>query len=162
RRRSRRSPRSCARPRKVPEVVIAGAGIAGLACARKRLGLGFDDFVVLEAAERAGGPAETVRVGEYLVARGPLTGRANAGLYGVIGAAGLARLPARRAAPGFVSDGAIVTLPPSLGALLSGAVLPLGTLASVLAEPLRPVRAGPRSVRGWVEERLGADAAERL
>jgi protoporphyrinogen oxidase len=146
----------------VPELVIVGAGIAGLACARALLGNELEDFVVLEAAGRAGGLAETVRIGEYLVERGPLTVRANAELLGLIQDAGLAPLPARAAAPGFVSDGRIVTLPPSLRELLSGAVLPLRTLASVLAEPLRPVHAGPRSVRQWVEQRLGPAAAERL
>jgi len=146
----------------VPSAVIVGAGIAGLACARGYLGTGFDDFVVLEAAERAGGPAETVRIGDYLVERGPLTVRANVPLLGLIRDAELTPLAARRAAPSFVSDGRIVTLPPSLCELLSGAVLPLGALASALAEPLRPVRPGPRSVRQWLEERLGAGAAERL
>ena len=146
----------------MPEVAVVGAGIAGLACATELLASGRDDVVVLEATERAGGPAETVRVGEYLLERGPLTVRANPELLALIERARLTPLSARRAAPGFVSEGRIVTLPPRLGELLSGAVLPLGALASVLAEPLRPVRAGPRSVRQWLEERLGPAAAERL
>jgi protoporphyrinogen/coproporphyrinogen III oxidase len=145
----------------VPEAVIVGAGIAGLACATELLAAG-RDVAVLEAGPRAGGPAETRRIGEYLVERGPLTVRANPALLALIERAHLSPLPARRAAPGFVSDGRIVTLPPSLALLLSGGVLPWRALVALLAEPLRPVRRGPRSVRQWVEERLGPTASERL
>ncbi|HTO54095.1 MAG TPA: protoporphyrinogen oxidase [Myxococcota bacterium] len=143
------------------ETVVVGAGIAGLACATELAAAG-RDFWVLEAAARAGGPAETVRLGEYLVERGPMTVRANPELLELIRRAGLTPLPARRAAPAFVSDGAVVALPPGLSALASGAVLPRAALLGLLAEPFRPVRAGPHSVRQLLEQRLGAGAAERL
>ena len=144
------------------DTVVVGAGIAGLACATELVARGCDDLVVLEAAPRAGGPAETLRISEYLVERGPMTVRANPALLEAIERAGLTPVAARRAAPGFVSDGAIVSLPPTLGALLGGSVLPWNALLAILAEPLRPVRAGPRTVRALIEQRLGANAAERL
>ncbi|MFI5317649.1 MAG: protoporphyrinogen oxidase [Myxococcota bacterium] len=144
------------------DTVVVGAGIAGLACATELLASGCDDLLVLEASGRAGGPAETARIGEYLVERGPLTVRANPALLELIRAAGLTPLAARRAAPAFVSNGAVVSLPPGLGALLRGDVLPWSALLSLLGEPLRPARAGPRSVRQLLEQRLGAAAAERL
>jgi protoporphyrinogen oxidase len=144
------------------DTVVVGAGIAGLACATELVARGRDDVLLLEAAPRAGGPAQTARIGEYLVERGPMTVRANPELLALIERARLTPLPARRAAPAFVSNGEIVTLPPSLGALLGGAVLPPSALLGILAEPLRPVRAGPRSVRQLVEQRLGVGAAERL
>ena len=144
------------------ETVVVGAGIAGLACATELVASGRGDLLVLEAAPRAGGPAETARVGEYLVERGPTTVRANPALLELIRRAGLTAIPARRAAPAFVSNGAIVSLPPNLGALLRGELLPWGALLALLAEPFRPVRAGPRSVRELVAQRLGAGAAERL
>ena len=144
------------------DTVVVGAGIAGLACATELVANGCDDVLVLEAAPRAGGPAETVRIGEYLVERGPLTVRANAELLRLVARAGLVPVEARRAAAAFVSDGKVVALPPSLGALARGEVLPLGALLSALAEPFRPVRAGPRTVRALVEQRFGAAAADRL
>lgn len=143
------------------DIIVVGAGIAGLACATE-LVTRSRDVLVLEASARAGGPAETVRIGEYLVERGPMTVRANPALLALIERAGLTPVEARRAAPAFVSGGRIVTLPPSLSDLASGAVLPLGNLLACLAEPFRPVRAGPRTVRQLFEQRLGAGAAERL
>jgi protoporphyrinogen oxidase len=144
------------------DTVVVGAGIAGLACATELVARGCRDLVVLEAAPRAGGPAQTARIGEYLVERGPMTVRANAALLELVERAGLTPVPARRAAPAFVSNGAIVSLPPALGALLSGSVLPWSALLAIAAEPLRPVRPGPRTVRELVEQRFGAQAAERL
>src|SRR5262249_51202274 len=132
------------------------------ACATELAQQGRDDFLVLEAAPRAGGPAETIRVGEYLVERGPNTVRANDSLLALIERAKLAPVEARRAPPAFVANGKVVVLPPGLRALLSGQVLPLGALVGLLAEPLRPVRRGPRTVRELVAERLGSSAAERL
>ena len=142
--------------------VVVGAGIAGLACATELLANGCDDLVVLEAAPRAGGPAETLRSGAWLVERGPNTVRANPELLALFERAGLAPIEARRAAPAFVSRGAIVPLPPSLGAIARGEVLPWSALLALLAEPFRPVRRGPRTVRQLVEERLGAGAADAL
>jgi protoporphyrinogen/coproporphyrinogen III oxidase len=144
------------------ETVVVGAGIAGLACATELQARGRDDLLVLEAAPRVGGPAETVRIGEYLVERGPMTVRANPELLALIERARLTPVPARRAAPAFVVDGAVVSLPPSLGALASGRVLPVPALLSLLAEPLRPAHSGPRTVRQLFEQRFGAAAAERL
>jgi oxygen-dependent protoporphyrinogen oxidase len=143
-------------------IVVAGAGIAGLACATELVARGCDDVVVLEAEPRAGGPAETVRIGGYLVERGPNTVRANPELLALIERAGLAPVEARRASPAFVADGEVVVLPPSPRALLAGRVLPVAALLGVLAEPLRPVGRAPRTVRQLVEERFGAAVAERL
>ena len=50
-------------------VVIVGAGIAGLACARRLHALG-NNALVLEAADRAGGRIKTDRQGGYLLDRG--------------------------------------------------------------------------------------------
>ena len=144
------------------DTVVVGAGISGLACATELVARGCSDLVVLEAARRAGGPAQSARIGDYLIERGPMTVRANPALLALIQRSGLTPVPACRVAPAFVSSGAIVSLPPPLGSLLAGSVLPWSALLSILAEPLRPVRAGPRTVRELAEQRLGAAAAERL
>src|SRR5262249_14833517 len=103
------------------DAVVVGAGIAGLACATELARRG-REVLVLEAAARAGGPAETLRSGAYLLERGPNTVRANPALLALIAHAGLTPVEARRAPPAFVSDGKVVVLPPGMGALLAGDV----------------------------------------
>jgi len=144
------------------DTVVVGAGIAGLACASELVARGMGDVLVLESAPRAGGAAETVQRGAYLVERGPNTVRGNDTLRALAKSAGLAVVEAKRAAPYVVSDGALVRVPPPLRTLLGGAFLPWRGLAGILAEPLRPVRPGPKSVRALVQERFGAITAERF
>ena len=45
-------------------VIIIGAGLAGLACAKFLLENGFDDFVIVEGQDRIGGRCHTVPLGE--------------------------------------------------------------------------------------------------
>ena len=142
--------------------VVVGAGIAGLACATELVARGVGDVLVLEAAPRAGGAAETVRRGEYTIERGPNTVRGNAALVALAESAGLPLVESRRAKPYVVSGGALVEIPPPLRTLLSGSFLPWAGIASILAEPLRSVRAGPKSVRELVEERFGTTVADRF
>jgi protoporphyrinogen/coproporphyrinogen III oxidase len=144
------------------ETVVVGAGIAGLACATELLARGARDVLVLEGAQRAGGAAETIERAGYTIERGANTVRGNDALDSLVKAAGLSPIEARRAAPYVVSNGALVRVPPPLGTLLGGSFLPWRGLAGVLAEPFRPVRPGPRSVRQLVEERFGATVAARF
>lgn len=143
------------------DVAVVGAGIAGLACAVELLERGADVRVV-EAAERAGGPVESVRIGELLVERGPSTVRATPELEALAARASVPLVEARRAAPYLVANGRLVALPPSPAALLSGELLPLRALASLLGEPFRPRGASPRTVVEFVRERFGADIAARF
>ena len=142
--------------------VVVGAGIAGLACATELVARGRDDVLVLEAAPRAGGPAETVACQGYTIERGPNTVRGSDALARLAEAVGTTLVPARRARPAVVSGGRVMELPPPLRKVVSGSFLPYRGMASLLAEPLRPVRAGPRSVRAFVEERFGATVADRF
>jgi oxygen-dependent protoporphyrinogen oxidase len=143
------------------DTVVVGAGIAGLACATELVARGAEHVVVLEAAPRAGAAAETIVRGAYTIERGPNTVRGSDVLDGLVKAAGLGAIPAKRAAPYVVTDGKLVRLPPPLGTLLGGRFLPWSGLAGILAEPFRRVRPGPRSVRKLVEERFGATVAAR-
>ncbi len=144
------------------ETIVVGAGIAGLACATELVRRGAGDVLVLEASTRAGGAADTVTRGAYTVERGPNTVRGTQGLEALAESAGLGLVPANRAAPYLVSNSALVAMPPPIGALLSGSVLPWRGIVSALAEPFRPVRAGPKTVHELVAERFGETVASRF
>jgi oxygen-dependent protoporphyrinogen oxidase len=144
------------------ETVVVGAGVAGLACATELVARGMDDVLVLEASPRAGGAAETIQRGEYTIERGPNTVRGNESLDALAKTAGLVTIEARRAPPYVVSNGALVRVPPPLGTLFGGSFLPWSGIAGILAEPFRPVRPGPKTVRRLVEERFGATVAARF
>lgn len=144
------------------DTVVVGAGIAGLACATELLARGASDVLVLEAAPRAGGPAETIERGGYTIERGPNTVRGSDALHALVKSAGLDAIEAKRVAPSIVSNGAIVPLPPPLLTWLGGSFLPWRGFAGILAEPFRRPRPGPRSVRRLVEERFGATVAARF
>lgn len=141
------------------DVVVAGAGIAGLACAaalaRERA-----DVVVVDAARRPGGAVESAWCNGFLVERGPSTVRATPELADLALWSGTTLIEGRVAAPALVSHGALLPLPPPLSALLRGRPLGPAALAGLLGEPFRPHPRGPRSVRDFVEQRLGPGAAE--
>ncbi len=144
------------------EVAVVGAGIAGLACATE-LVAGGRDVIVLEAAARAGGAAETARGGGLVWERGASTVRSTPELERLALEAGVTLVPARRGAPCLVVDGRIVPLPPRVRDVLRGRLLPLGALAQLALEPLRPrYTAGEHTVEQVVRARLGPEIAERL
>lgn len=136
------------------DVVVVGAGIAGLACATELADHGVD-VLVLEAEARVGGPVETRRVGEFLLERGPNTVRTTPELESLILRSGLELLRARRGAPYLVTNGRLIRLPPGPRSLQRDRL-------ELLGEPFRRHPAGPRSVREFVRQRLGPTLAERL
>lgn len=50
-----------------PKIVIIGAGVAGIAAARKLLERGFRNILVLEAENRIGGRIQTIPFGGNVV-----------------------------------------------------------------------------------------------
>ncbi|MEE8557779.1 MAG: protoporphyrinogen oxidase [Myxococcota bacterium] len=144
------------------EVVVIGAGIAGLACATELLENG-RDVVVVEAASRAGGPVDTARHGEIVVERGPQTVRATPALTLAFERAGLRPVQAARRPPYVLTNGELIRMPPGLRDLARGRPLsPWALLAGVLGEPFRRHPPGPRTVRRMVEERFGERIAAVL
>jgi oxygen-dependent protoporphyrinogen oxidase len=141
------------------DVAIVGGGIAGLACAAALLEAGRDDVLVFERAARCGGPIESTRVGGCLIERGPSTVRRTPELEWLFAYAGIPLDDARPAAPYVAHERALLQMPPPVSTLLRGRWIPLTALLGALAEPLRSPRPGPRSVKDWVAERLGAGVA---
>ena len=143
------------------DVVVVGAGIAGLACATE-LADHDVDVQVLEAQPRVGGPVETRRVDGFLLERGPNTVRTTPELEALILRSGLQLVRARRGRLYLVANDRLVRLPPGLRSLLRGDPIPLRGWLEALGEPFRPLPAGPRSVEEFVRQRLGPMLAERL
>jgi oxygen-dependent protoporphyrinogen oxidase len=144
------------------EVIVIGAGVAGLACATE-LAEQSRDVLVLEATDRVGGPVETRRVGEILLERGPQTVRSTPELETLFGRVGLRPAPAERRAPYVLRDGRLIRVPPPIPELLRGALVPpLTLLAAPFLEPFRRHRRGPHTVREFVEERFGGKIAEAM
>jgi oxygen-dependent protoporphyrinogen oxidase len=142
------------------DVVVIGGGIAGLSCATELAEQGLE-VRVLEAAPRVGGPVETRRDGELVIERGPQTVRSTPELERMFVRAGLEPVYAERRSPYVLRDERLVKMPPSPSEIMSGALLPpLALLTGILGEPFRRRTRGPRSVRRFVEERLGPKVAD--
>jgi oxygen-dependent protoporphyrinogen oxidase len=168
------SPTHDARGRYRPLVAVVGAGISGLAAARRLAALPEPPRVVLlEAADEAGGKLRTGTVGPLefdLGAESVLARRPEA--VELIRAAGLGddlTQPATSRA-NVVRDGVLWPLPtgtlmgvPGDPSVLRG-VLTAAEVARVAAEPglaAEPLR-GDVDVAGWIAERMGPAVVDRL
>jgi monoamine oxidase len=52
---------------KTYSVVIIGAGIAGLSCAKYLIENNIDDFIILEASDQIGGRCQTIQFCTYFI-----------------------------------------------------------------------------------------------
>lgn len=155
-----------------PRVIVAGAGITGLAAAfslrleAARSGRGID-LVVLDAADAAGGHARTISEDGFLVERGP-NGFLDRGAdtMALIDELDLrARLveanPAARRRF-ILKDGALKQVPESPPALLASNALGWGAKLRLFREPWAAAPPADRdeTVFEFAERRLGREAAE--
>ena len=146
------------------DVVIVGAGLAGLACARELLAARpTTRLVVLEATAAPGGVIASPREHGFLGEAGP-----NAFLDGATGAGPLARaLGVELAAAPPASrrrwiwkDGALILVPSSPPALLKTDLLPFTAKARVLGESLIRSHSPPgESIAQFLTRRFGRDVA---
>lgn len=151
------------------EIAIVGGGVTGLTAALTLLERSGDaaNVTVLEARERAGGHACTLRDSEYLIERGPNGFLENDASRTVLDSLSLGREAIEASAVSkhryVVRGGRLREVPSSPFALLFGDVLsPAGRLR-VLGEPWIRSRSPEReSVFDFARRRIGAEAAQVL
>ncbi|MEZ4424553.1 MAG: protoporphyrinogen oxidase [Gemmatimonadota bacterium] len=150
------------------DVVVLGAGISGLSCAR-RLRASGADVVLLEAGERPGGPIATERTPEgFLIEHGPQTVRvADPDLLAELDGLGgdTARIGAEPASGRrfVVWKGRPQALPHGPGALVRTPLLSARGKLRLLREPFVRARPGADpTVAEFVRGRLGPEVADRL
>ena len=146
---------------------VVGAGVAGLAAARRLAARGDLEVVVWEAADRPGGVLATSRADGFTrehAANGFLAGAEEGG------AALAAELGVEVVAPSsaarrrwIVRGGRLVPVTP--GALLGGELVSRRALVRALGEPLRPLRpgsSGDESVAAFFRRRFGDEVVPAL
>jgi oxygen-dependent protoporphyrinogen oxidase len=148
------------------EVLVVGAGIAGLAAARDLAAAGVRPLVV-DANPRPGGVMQTVVVDGYRMEAGPNTFQARAPLcafadrHGLWPVLALAAPESRRRS--LFQNGRLVDLPRGPWSAVSTPLISTGAKLRMLAEPF--IRRGDptgESVHDFVARRLGAEVATKL
>ena len=145
-------------------VVVAGAGIAGLAAALQ-LQLAGEEVLVIDASDRPGGVMRTDHVSGYVIERGPNTTHVKAPMLDLVRTLGaekslLAARPASRLRM-IYDAGRLMPVPMSPLALLRTPLLGAGGKLRLLAEPfVRRANAGDESVAEFIGRRLGKQVVE--
>src|SRR5438874_9430354 len=141
----------------MPEVLIIGAGISGLACAWRLKKLGIDTEIV-EAATRAGGVIRTENINGYQIEWGPNSIQPAPAALKLIDEAGLwdDLLPPDPRPPRYIYlKGRLRKFP--------FGPLSVGGIARILAEPfIRSKSPKDESVRDFLVRRFGKQAHDRL
>ncbi len=148
------------------EVLVVGAGIAGLAAARDLATAGLHPLVV-DAGRQPGGVMQTDEVDGYRIEAGPNTFQAKPGFCDFADRhdlwAGLVAATPESRRRALFHDGRLVSLPHGPISALSTPLLSARGKLRVLAEPF--VRRGDptsESVHEFVARRLGPEVAARL
>jgi len=147
------------------DVVVAGGGISGLACAHYLAAAGLD-VSVLESSPRAGGVIRTREEHGFLSEVGPnSTLESKPAIVELVESLGLGERrihAAAKAKKRFVlRDGHLIALPMAPPGLLSSKLFSFGARMRILREPFVP-RGGEEgeSVAAFIERRFGREAAD--
>ena len=148
------------------EVVVIGAGIAGLACAHRLKQLGVD-VVLLESSDRIGGVMRTDRVGEFMIERGPNSSQGTEELLMLVEELGISDdlVEGDPKAPAYVYfNKQLHAVPSGPGAFIKSNLLSARGKLRILLEPFVGVRRSSEeeSVAAFARRRIGREAAERM
>lgn len=148
------------------EVVVIGAGLAGLVCAYrlKRLGI---DVVLIEKSDRIGGVIQSDSVDGYLIERGPNSSQGTEEVMALVEELGIIDQLAEGdpKAPAYVYfNRGLHAVPAGPGAFIKSKLLSARGKLRILAEPFVPARQsdGEESVADFARRRIGSEAAERM
>jgi oxygen-dependent protoporphyrinogen oxidase len=148
------------------QVVVIGAGIAGLVCAYRLKSLG-TDVLLIESSERVGGVMQTEAIDGYLIERGPNSSQGSEELMALIEELGLMDelLEGDPKAPAYVYfNGQLHAVPAGAGAFLKSKLLSTAGKMRILREPFvgKRVSNDEESVLSFARRRIGREAAERM
>ncbi len=147
-------------------VIVIGAGMAGLACAHRLNQLGAD-VTLLEASDQPGGLVRTVEKNGFLFESGPQSFQTTGLLLSLIRDLGIESELQKadpRAARYILLHGKLQKIPTSPQALLTSSLLGVGSRWKILSEPFRKTRppAGEESVAKFARRKFGDEILEYL
>ena len=146
------------------DVVVVGAGIAGLSCAQRIADSG-REVCLVEASGHVGGMIQSVRFDDYLLERGPNTiQKSTPQTEAIIDRLGLGRRVVEAGASGsrryIVKRGRLVEVPAGLIPAVRTPLFSIRGKLRILAEPFRPTlpdSSADESVASFVRRRMGKE-----
>jgi protoporphyrinogen/coproporphyrinogen III oxidase len=148
------------------QVIVIGAGIAGLVCAYRLKTLGID-LLLIESSERVGGVMQTEARDGYLIERGPNSSQGTEELMALVAELGLMDelVEGDPNAPAYVYfNGRLHAVPSSAGAFIKSKLLSIGGKLRIFGEPFIGKRSATEeeSILSFARRRIGREAAERM
>jgi protoporphyrinogen/coproporphyrinogen III oxidase len=148
------------------QVLVIGAGIAGLACAYRLKSLGAD-VLLLESSGHVGGVMQSEAIDGYLIERGPNSSQGTEELMALVEELGLMDelLEGDAKAPAYVyCKGVLHAVPAGAGAFIKSRLLSFTGKLRIFAEPFIGRRAAgdEESILSFARRRIGREAAERM
>ncbi len=148
------------------QVIVIGAGIAGLVCAYRLKSLGAD-VLLIESSAQVGGVMQSEAVDGYLIERGPNSSQGSEELMALVEELGLMDelLEGDPKAPAYVYfGGRLHPVPAGAGAFIKSKLLSTAGKLRILREPFIGKRAASdeESVLSFARRRIGREAAERM
>ena len=148
------------------QVVVIGAGIAGLVCAYRLKSLGVD-VLLIESSNRIGGVMRSEMIDGYLIERGPNSSQGTEELMALVEELGLLDelVEGDPKAPAYVYfKGQLHAVPSGAGAFIKSKLLSTGGKLRIFGEPFIGKRTAndEESILSFARRRIGREAAERM
>lgn len=148
------------------QVVVIGAGIAGLVCAYRLKSLGVD-VLLIESSNRIGGVMRSEMIDGYLIERGPNSSQGTEELMALVDELGLLDelVEGDPKAPAYVYfNGQLHAVPSGAGTFIKSKLLSTGGKLRIFGEPFIGKRTAndEESILSFARRRIGREAAERM